>query len=131
MYRTLMISAIAVIMLSLSIMAQPRLSPQERVKALTERLSLTKDQAAQIEKIYIQAQDQMKKMNEDGKTDRTAMRKMMEDTQVQVNNVLDDKQKVEFKKIQEERMKRMQNQKPGNKPDSKPETKSDTPKSDK
>ena len=120
MFRTLMISAMAVLMLSLSIMAQPRLSPQERVKALTERLNLTKDQAAQIEKIYIQAQDQMKKMNADGKTDRTEMRKMMEDTQVQVNNVLDDKQKVEFKKIQEERMKRMQNQKPGDKPQSKP-----------
>ena len=131
MYRTLMISAMAVLMLSLSIMAQPRLSPQERVKALTERLNLTKDQAAQIEKIYIQAQDQMKKMNADGKTDRTEMRKMMEDTQVQVNNVLDDKQKVEFKKIQEERMKRMQNQRSGNNPDNKPETKSDTPKSDK
>ena len=120
MYRTLMISAMAVLMLSLSIMAQPRLSPQERVKALTERLNLTKDQAAQIEKIYIQAQDQMKKMNADGKADRTEIRKMMEDTQVQVNNVLDEKQKVEFKKIQEERMKRMQNQKPGDKPQSKP-----------
>jgi Spy/CpxP family protein refolding chaperone len=111
-----MIAAIAVVMFSLSTFAQPRMSPQERVKALTERLSLTKDQAAQIEKIYIQAQDQMKKMNEDGKTDRTAMRKMMEDTQTQVNNVLDDKQKVEFKKMQDERRKGMQGQKPGNKP---------------
>jgi Spy/CpxP family protein refolding chaperone len=119
MYRTLMIAAIAVVILSLSTFAQPRMSPQERVKALTEKLSLTKDQAAQIEKIYIQAQDQMKKMNDDGKTDRSAMRKMMEDTQTQVNNVLDDKQKAEFKKMQDERRKGMQNQRSGNKPPAK------------
>jgi Spy/CpxP family protein refolding chaperone len=114
-----MIATIAVVMFSLSTFAQPRMSPQERVKALTEKLSLTKDQAAQIEKIYIQAQDQMKKMNADNKSDRTAMRKMMEDTQIQVNNVLDDKQKVEFKKLQDERRKGMQNQKPGINPSGK------------
>jgi len=40
----MIIAAIAVFILSLSTFAQPqRLSPQERVKALTERLSLTKD----------------------------------------------------------------------------------------
>ncbi|MDR3665805.1 MAG: hypothetical protein P4L35_03070 [Ignavibacteriaceae bacterium] len=121
MYRTLMISAIAVLILSLSTFAQPRMSPQERVKALTEKLNLTKDQAAQIEKIYVQAQDQMKKMNADGKPDRATMRKMMEDTQTQVNNVLDDKQKVEFKKMQDEMRKGRQNQKTGKTPETKSE----------
>jgi hypothetical protein len=122
MYRTMMIAAIAVFMLTISTFAQPRLSPQERVKALTERLSLTTDQAAQIEQIYVKAQDQMKQMNTDGKPDRSEMRKMMEDTQAQVIKVLDDKQKVEFQKMQDERKKGMQNRKPGNKPDSKAET---------
>lgn len=121
MFRTLVISAIAFITLSLATIAQPRFSPQERVKALTERLSLTKDQAAKIEKIYVNAQDQMKKMNEDGKTDRSAMRKMMEDTQTKVNNVLNDKQKEEFKKMQGERRQGMQNMKPGSKPLTKPD----------
>ena len=122
MYRTMMIAAIAVFMLTISTFAQPRLSPQERVKALTERLSLTTDQAAQIEQIYVKSQDQMKQMNTDGKPDRSEMRKMMEDTQAQVIKVLDDKQKVEFQKMQDERRKGMQNRKPGNKPDSKAET---------
>lgn|ERR1035437_2423058 len=130
MYRTMMIAAIAVFMLTISTFAQPRLSPQERVKALTERLSLTTDQAAQIEQIYVKAQDQMKQMNTDGKPDRSEMRKMMEDTQAQVIKVLDDKQKVEFQKMQDERKKGMQNRKPGNKPDSKPEIKSDNQKSE-
>jgi hypothetical protein len=126
----MMIAAIAVFMLTISTFAQPRLSPQERVKALTERLSLTTDQAAQIEQIYVKAQDQMKQMNTDGKPDRSEMRKMMEDTQAQVIKVLDDKQKVEFQKMQDERKKGMQNRKPGNKPDSKPEIKSDNQKSE-
>jgi hypothetical protein len=129
MYRTMIIAAIAVFILSLSTFAQPqRLSPQERVKALTERLSLTKDQAAQIEQIYVKSQEQMKQMSTDGKPDRSAMHKMMEDTQSQVVKVLDDKQKVEFQKMQDERRKGMQNQKPGKKPDSKPEIKTDNQK---
>jgi hypothetical protein len=65
----------------------------------------------------------MKKMNENGKPDRTAMRKMMEDTRTQVNNVLDDKQKAEFQKMQDENRKARQNQTPGNQPDKKPEVK--------
>lgn len=112
----MMIAAIAVFMLTLSTFAQPRLSPQERVKALTERLSLTKDQAAQIEKILIQSQDEMKKMNSDGQADRSEFRKKMNETQDQIEKLLDDKQKVEFKKMQDERRKGMQGQKPGNKP---------------
>jgi biopolymer transport protein ExbB/TolQ len=118
----MMIAAIAVFMLTLSTFAQPRLSPQERVKALTERLSLTKDQAALIEQIYVKAQDEMKKMNSDGQTDRSEFRKKMNETQDQIEKLLDDKQKVEFKKMQDERRKGMQNRKPGNKPDSKAET---------
>src|ERR1035437_10767245 len=123
MYKTMMIATIAVFMLALSTFAQPRLSPKERVKALTERLSLTTDQAAQIEQIYVKAQKQMKQMNAgEEKLDRSAMRKMMQDTQSQVVNVLDDKQKVEFQKMQDERKKGMQ------KPGSKPETKTDNQK---
>ena len=118
MYKTMMIATIAVFMLALSTFAQPRLSPKERVKALTERLSLTTDQAAQIEQIYVKAQKQMKQMNAgEEKLDRSAMRKMMQDTQSQVVNVLDDKQKVEFQKMQDERKKGMQ--KSGNKPETK------------
>jgi Spy/CpxP family protein refolding chaperone len=130
MLRIMMIAAIAVFMLTISTFAQPRLSPQERVKALTERLSLTKDQAAQIEKILIQSQDQMKKMNSDGKTDRSEFRKKMDETQAQIEKLLDDKQKAEFKKMQDERRKSMQNRKPGDKTDNKTDTKPDNQKKD-
>ena len=111
------------LIISLSTFAQQqRLTPQERAKALTERLNLTKDQASQIEQIYVQAQDQMKKMSTDGKPDRSAMRKMMQDTQTKVINVLNDKQKAEFQKMQDERRSGTHNQNPANKPNSKPDT---------
>jgi len=70
----------------------------------------------------------MKQMSTDGKPDRSAMHKMMENTQAQVTNVLDDKQKVEFQKMQDERKKGMQRS--GDKPDSKPAPKTDTQKSE-
>ena len=114
-----MIAAIAVFMVTLITFAQPRLSPQERTKALTEKLSLTKDQAAKVEKILIKSQEEQKKMNADGKADRSEFRKKMQETQAQIEKILTDKQKVEFKKMQEERMKRMQDMKSGDKSDNK------------
>ena len=125
----MIIAVIAVCMMTLVTFAQPRLSPQERTKALTERLSLTKDQAAKVEKIFVQSQEQMKKMMSDEKPDRSVMRKQMEDTQAQIEKLLDDKQKVEFKKMQDERMKKMQDRKSGANTDNKKE-KTDNPKSE-
>jgi hypothetical protein len=46
----------------------------------------------------------------------------MNETQDQIAKLLDDKQKVEFQKMQDERRKGMQNRKPGNTPNSKAET---------
>jgi hypothetical protein len=121
----MILAAISVFILSLATFAQPRLSPKERTKALTEKLSLTKDQAANVEKILTEAQDKMQKMNSDGKIDRSEFRKMMEGTNSKIENILDDKQKVEFKKMQEERRKGMRNNSPDNK-SNKPDTKTDT-----
>jgi hypothetical protein len=117
MYKTMFITAIAFFMLTLSTFAQQKMTPQERVKAMTERLSLTKDQAAQIEKIIIQQQDQIKKMRSEGKPDRTAMKKMRDENQAQIEKVLDDKQKVEFKKMQDEMKQEKKNMKSDNKTD--------------
>jgi hypothetical protein len=125
MFRTMILAAISVFILSLATFAQPRLSPQERTKALSEKLSLTKDQSAKIEKILTEAQDKMQKMNADGKVDRSEFRKTMENTNSKIENLLDDKQKVEFKKMQEERRKGMRNNSPDNK-SNKPDTKTDT-----
>jgi hypothetical protein len=125
MYRTIMIAVISVFILSLATFAQPRLSPQERAKMLTEKLSLTKDQSAKVEKIFTEAQEQMKKMMADSKGDRSEMRKVMESTNDKIEKLLDDKQKDAFKKMQEERRKGMKNNSPDSKSNSKTDKKPD------
>lgn len=104
MQRIMIIAAFAVLLLSLTVAAQPRQSVQDRVKALKERLSLTDDQSAKVEKIFTEAQDKMKNAS-----DRSEYRKIMTDSNEQIEKILTDTQKTEFKKMQEERMNRMRN----------------------
>jgi Spy/CpxP family protein refolding chaperone len=120
-----MLAVISVFILSLATFAQPKLSPQERAKMLTEKLSLTKDQSAQVEKIFTDAQDQMKTMSAGGKADRGEMRKVMESTNTKIENLLDDKQKDAFKKMQDERRKGMKSNSPDSKSNSKTDKKPD------
>jgi Spy/CpxP family protein refolding chaperone len=123
MQKIIMIAAFAVLLISLTVSAQPRQSPQDRVKALKERLNLTDDQSVQVEKIFTQAQEKMK-----NSADRSEFRKIMTDSNDQIEKLLTDKQKTEFKKMQEERMNRMRNRqdntdkKPDTKTDAKPDT---------
>jgi Spy/CpxP family protein refolding chaperone len=123
MQRIMIIAAFSVLLISLMVTAQPRQSPQDRVKALKERLTLTDDQSAQVEKIFTQAQEKMKNTS-----DRSEFRKIMNDSNDQIEKILTDTQKTEFKKMQEERMNRMRNRqdntdkKPDTKTDAKPDT---------
>jgi len=124
MQKIIIIAAFAVLLLSITVAAQPRQSPQDRVKALKERLKLTDDQSAQVEKIFTEAQDKMK-----NSSDRSEYRKIMTDSNDQIEKILTDTQKTEFKKMQEERMSRMRNRQDNNtdkKPDTKTEAKPDT-----
>ena len=120
MQKIIMIAAFAVLLISLTVSAQPRQSPQDRVKALKERLNLTDDQSSQVEKIFTQAQEKMK-----NSADRSEFRKIMTDSNDQIEKLLTDKQKTEFKKMQEERMNRMRNRQENN-TDKKSDTKPDS-----
>jgi Spy/CpxP family protein refolding chaperone len=104
MQKIIMIATFAVLLISLTVSAQSRQTPQDRVKALKERLSLTDDQAAQVEKIFTQAQDKMK-----SSSDRSEFRKIMSDANDQVQQLLTETQKTEFKKMQDERTSKMRN----------------------
>lgn len=114
-----MIATFAILLISLTVTAQSRQTPQDRVKALKERLSLTDDQAAQVEKIFTQAQDKMK-----SSSDRSEFRKIMSDANDQVQQLLTDTQKTEFKKMQDERTSKMRNQQ-NNSTDKKADTKTE------
>ncbi len=123
MQKILAITLLSVLLVTLTVMAQPRQTPQDRVKALKDRLSLTDEQSAQVVKIFTEAQEKMK-----SSSDRSEFRKIMTDANDQVEKILNDTQKTEFKKMQEERMSKMRSRQDNTdkKPDVKTEAKPDT-----
>ena len=88
--------------------AQPRFSAKDRLERLKERLSLTQEQSAKVEKILLKQEDEMKKLRSSDNFDRTEFRKIMDNSNQEIEKVLDKKQKLEFKKMLDERRQRRQ-----------------------
>jgi Spy/CpxP family protein refolding chaperone len=103
MFKTMIISILAILAFSVMSYSQPRMSPQDRAKNLKEKLSLTDDQTAKVEKLFTDAQEKMKNLS-----DRSEFRKVMDETNSQVVKLLNDKQKTEYQKMLDERKSNMQ-----------------------
>lgn len=103
MKKTIVLSSLILLLVSLSAFAQPKFTPQERLKMLKEKLSLTKDQSVKIEKILIKSDEDMKKLKSSENSDRTEFRKIMENSNQEIQKVLNENQKAQFKKMSEER----------------------------
>lgn len=98
-------------------------TPEERAKRstdqLVERLKLNDDQTKKVTTIYLdQAKAQTKMMEEmqaggDRDSMREKMTKMRTDVDTKLNEVLTEDQKKEYKAMQEERVKAMQNRQGG------------------
>ncbi|MDP3580382.1 MAG: hypothetical protein Q8S39_00515 [Ignavibacteria bacterium] len=92
------------------------MNPQERMKRTLEelktRLTLTDAQFAKVDTILQAQTAEMTKIRENSGGDREAMRSAIMDlrakTDKQIEAILTDEQKVEYKKLQEERAQRMQ-----------------------
>lgn len=92
------------------------MNPQERMKRTLEelktRLTLTDAQFAKADTILQAQTAEMTKIRESSGGDREAMRSAIMDlrakTDKQIEAILTDEQKVEYKKLQEERAQRMQ-----------------------
>ncbi|KAF0141942.1 MAG: hypothetical protein FD122_1029 [Stygiobacter sp.] len=92
------------------------MNPQERMKRTLEelktRLTLTDAQFAKADTILQAQTAEMMKIRESSGGDREAMRSAIMDlrakTDKQIEAILTDEQKVEYKKLQEERAQRMQ-----------------------
>ncbi len=92
------------------------MNPQERMKKTLEelktRLTLTDAQFAKADTILQAQTAEMTKIRENSGGDREAMRSAIMDlrakTDKQIEAILTDEQKVEYKKLQEERAQRMQ-----------------------
>lgn len=88
-------------------------TPEERTKQLTEQLKLNKDQVKKVQAIFQKQQDEMKKTSKNGEGfgdpgSRDKMREQREESNKKIMNILNDKQKAEYKKILEEQRKRME-----------------------
>ena len=98
------------------VIAQPRFDPKERAKELKERLKLDEKQTKQVEDIFTKQSEQMQSMFSGG-GDREQMRdqmmKLREETNKKIEKILNDKQKAEYKKYQEEMQARRQQMRPG------------------
>lgn len=92
------------------------MNPQERMKRTLEelktRLTLTDAQFAKVDTILQAQTAEMTNIRESSGGDREAMRSAIMDlrskTDKQIEAILTDEQKVEYKKLQEERAQRMQ-----------------------
>lgn len=106
MKNIIVLFSLLFVTLTLVAFAQPRMTAQERLKMLKERLSLTEAQSVKIEKILINADEKIKELRTEGKHDRTEFRDLMDKTNQEIDKVLDEKQKVEHKKMIDERKNR-------------------------
>lgn len=85
-----------------------RLSPEERMKQMTETLGLTQEQQDKIKAIYEKNAPAMKALMDKGfqnltEEDRTKMRELMKTQTDEVNAVLTDEQKAKMKAEMEKR----------------------------
>jgi F0F1-type ATP synthase membrane subunit b/b' len=101
--------------------AQPRMqTPKERADELKTKLTLSADQTKKAEQIYTKAESKMKSLFEESSGDREKMGKSMmaemEKTDTEILKILNDKQKKEYKKLQEERKQMFKNMTPPDDP---------------
>lgn len=110
MKNLIVLLSLSFFLLSLVAVAQPRFTPQERLKMLKERLNLTEEQSKKVEDILINSDKEIQKLRSSNNRDRSQFRDLMDKTNQEIEKVLDEKQKTEYKKMMEERRQRpMQN----------------------
>ncbi len=109
-------SIIAMFVLALSVNAQMGGNKQDRMKKMLEdyktRLKLTEVQFGKVDTILTSQMSEMAKIRESAGEDREAMRagfmELREKTNKEIEALLTDEQKIEWKKIQEEMAQRRQ-----------------------
>jgi periplasmic protein CpxP/Spy len=108
MKKIVLLVILSFIIISVNSIAQSRFTPQERLKNLKERLNLTEDQSAKVEKILTKSDAAVKSLRASDNPDWNEMKKLREDSNQQIMSILNDSQKAVFTKMQEERKNRWQ-----------------------
>jgi hypothetical protein len=88
-----------------------RRSPEEQASTLQEALNLTDEQTKEIEKIYVDAREEMRLARENFNGDRSKMRaRMMEFSEKidqRIKEVLNEEQVLKYEKYREEQRERL------------------------
>ena len=112
MYKAILFFTLILFVSSSVISAQGRMTHEERVQQLKERLKLTGDQTKKLDVILKKSEAKREEMRNSGDMEnmREEMMKSMDETNDQISKILKPAQKEEFKKMIEERKNRMQGQ---------------------
>lgn len=94
----------ALLILSVSAVAQSKVTQQERLKNLKQRLSLTDEQYVKVEQILTKSSDEIQKLRASGNPDREGFKKIRDESNQKILNILDEKQKSEINKMLNERI---------------------------
>jgi Spy/CpxP family protein refolding chaperone len=105
--RSLILTAIIAVAFIFSASVQNRFSVKDRVDRLKDRLKLTDTQTAQADSIFTSASDKVKAIPDSVQDRRQEMRQIMTNANTDFGKILTDDQKVEYKKMMEERRGRM------------------------
>ena len=105
--KSLMLTAVFVLAFIVGINAQNRFSVKDRVDRLKESLNLTDAQAAQVDSILTAARDKSEALPDSVQDRRQAVRQIMIEANADVEKILTDDQKVQYKKMMEERRNHM------------------------
>jgi hypothetical protein len=90
---------IAFLFLSIIVSAQSRVSQQEKLKNLRVRPNLTEEQYAKVEQILINSYDEMLKLRSPENPDREEFRKIRDESNREIMQILDEKQKAGYNKM--------------------------------
>jgi Spy/CpxP family protein refolding chaperone len=91
--------------------AQMRMSHEDRLKQYSERLKLNDKQTKVVDSLLTISENKFQDINTDDMSQRRVeMRKIMDETNKQIELILTADQKPEFQKMQEERRARMNGQ---------------------
>ena len=110
MKQVTLLFALILFVSSMAMVAQGRMTHEERVKQYQERLKLNADQTKKVDAILLKVEKKMQDMRNSGNMEnfRDEMMKINKESNDEIMKLLKPAQKVELKKMIEERMNRMQ-----------------------
>jgi len=110
--KNLILTAIVAFTFIAGVNAQGRFSMKDRVKELKDSVALSNNQAVIIDSIFTGAGEKIKNIDASGQERRVATKKIMDDVNTQVENILTPEQKVKYEQIMAEKRTRTQNRPP-------------------